>query len=367
MRRSSQISTAIALALALVLGLGDERVGSSHSQDRTTPASTAGQTSQPLKGGTSTLLPDGTWLLLGGDGENGALDAAAIQDTSLNSTRLLSSSLHYPRAWHTATLLPDGTVFILGGIGADGQVVDVAESFNPATKQFAVLPSVDLTARAYHSATLLTDGRVLVAGGVSKYGELLSTAELWDPTTNTPSHLTSEPGAARRGHSATLLSDGRVLLWGGSGVGDKTPEGSELFDPESESFVPVDTLPSQSDSVTQSPALVGSLPQDRSEGVSVSTIIGLRFSVLLRVQNVSDHEVTLIGKEGLVPASVVPVDEGRLVFVTPTQRLQPRKDYTLSVRGLIDRSGRTCLMLRLHSQLSDPRSMPNRGLFNLTT
>src|ERR1700722_6474784 len=68
-------------------------------------------------GQSSTLLPNGNWLLLGGVDANGKPESTAfVRNSETGSVSPLSGKLIYPRAWHTATMLPDGTVFVFGGL-----------------------------------------------------------------------------------------------------------------------------------------------------------------------------------------------------------------------------------------------------------
>src|SRR2546426_8732567 len=54
-------------------------------------------------GRTTTLLPDGGWLLIGGAGTTGANGSVAVWDSGTGQARFVAS-LQYPRAWHSATL-----------------------------------------------------------------------------------------------------------------------------------------------------------------------------------------------------------------------------------------------------------------------
>src|SRR6185503_8132900 len=114
-------------------------------------------------GQTSTLLPDGRALLLGGVGPNGPTDEALLQDLHTGRTSPLGAKLRVARAWHTATTLPDGTILILGGFDSRNRIVTKAELFDPRTNTFALLPSQHqlISARARHTATLLLDGSLL--------------------------------------------------------------------------------------------------------------------------------------------------------------------------------------------------------------
>src|SRR3990167_1415823 len=121
-------------------------------------------------GESDTLLPDGRWLRVGGEGPSSPLATASIWDALTGTTTSLNE-LQHARSRHSATMLPDGTVLVLGGLGPDGKVVDVAELFNPDSQAFQSLPTTGLTPRARHTATLLTDGRVLITGGTSSEGK----------------------------------------------------------------------------------------------------------------------------------------------------------------------------------------------------
>lgn len=134
--------------------------------------------SDDLVGASATLLPDGRWLLLGGEGPRGVQARAELAAGDGLAAARLSATMHRARAWHTATVLPDGTVLIAGGVGGDGSIVGDAELFHPSTQSFELLTDSGITPRAHHTATLLTDGRVLIAGGASSHGTVEAGAEL---------------------------------------------------------------------------------------------------------------------------------------------------------------------------------------------
>jgi hypothetical protein len=123
-----------------------------------------------------TLLPDGRWLLLGGQGPNGPVAGGTFFDPKTGNTTSAPWTLVQPRAWHTATLLPDGAILVVGGMGAGSHVLGTAELFDQPTQAFYPIANTALTARAQHTATLLTDGFVLIAGGVSSTGQVLAQA-----------------------------------------------------------------------------------------------------------------------------------------------------------------------------------------------
>jgi hypothetical protein len=128
-----------------------------------------------LPGQSSTPLPNGRILLLGGEGQEGPVGTAAILDPASSTSIQLSSGLLQGRAWHSATVLPNGKVFIFGGAGNGGNVLATGEVYDPATQEFSSLSPLGLTARAHHTATLLTDGTVLLAGGLDQHDQTLGT------------------------------------------------------------------------------------------------------------------------------------------------------------------------------------------------
>ena len=90
-------------------------------------------------GQTVTLLPDGRWLLLGGEGTE---QRASFWDPA--TALLVEFETAQPRAWHTATVVPDGTVFVFGGVDAEGDVIATPERFDPVTRTFQSLPAAGL-------------------------------------------------------------------------------------------------------------------------------------------------------------------------------------------------------------------------------
>lgn len=292
----------------------------------------AGQPPKFLPGQSATLLPDGRYLLSGGEGPQGPLSIAAILDTRSGTIVPLPNGLHQPRAGHTATMLPDGTILVFGGIGSDGQLVRTPELFDPGTGKFLTLPQLGIAPRAYHTATLLTDGRVLFAGGLSHSGKTLGTLALWDYRARSATTLAAELLVHRSRHSSTLLPDGSILLWGGIAEGTRLDFG-EIFDPDSQRTRMETSEPQQNG---LDPQLEASLPADGSADVLTNVVVALRFSKPLSVETLSNRTVTLSGPLGPVQAKIVPAERGMLAFITPADALVPGTTYILSLSGLSD-------------------------------
>jgi len=159
-----------------------------------------------FSGQTTTLLPDGHRLELGGNGPDGPTAVAR------SGTAVLPAQMHFARAWQTATMLPTGQVLILGGIGRDGEVVRVPALFDPVTMTFTVLADGP-TPRAFHTATVLLDGTVVIAGGIGEPSVPLLSIERWDSRTRARDEVPLP--CARMNHTASLLPDGEIMLWGG--------------------------------------------------------------------------------------------------------------------------------------------------------
>ena len=169
-----------------------------------TPAPTASSRPQETPSAvkpaqSSTLLPDGQILLLGGLGADHKPVADAYLMDRAGKTQKIAAQLHAPRAGHTATVLPDGTVLIFGGVNASGDTIGAAEIYDPAAQNFSPVSS-RLVPRAFHSATLLTDGTLLIAGGVEQNHVFSTSVQKWDYRTGQVTAFDALLAVPRQGH-----------------------------------------------------------------------------------------------------------------------------------------------------------------------
>jgi uncharacterized protein (TIGR03437 family) len=198
---------------------------------------------------TATLLIGGEVLIAGGYAlQPGWPVFASAELFSPRDGKFLpiSGGMTTPRTGHTATLLPDGTVLIVGGDGSSGTALGVssqasAELYDPGNQHFKKTGSMT-TPRTSHTATLLKDGRVLITGGMNsnEKGEQtsLSSAELYDPSTGRFT-ATGSMKQARSASSATLLASGKVLIssYFNYNLPDNDDlEHAELYDPATGTF-----------------------------------------------------------------------------------------------------------------------------------
>ncbi|MEP7273241.1 MAG: kelch repeat-containing protein [Acidobacteriota bacterium] len=187
----------------------------------------AGSLHESRQGCTTTLLPNGQFLVVGGvaAGSTGILKTVELYNPASNGWSY-TGNLIEGRYGHTATLLPNGKVLVVGGeVGAD-QLTNGAELYDPATGTWSGTAAAAITARIGHLATLLANGRVLVVGGFG--GLLLNSAEIYDPATEEWSSI-ANLNSAHYPHTATLLADGKVLVVGLTA--GKPTSSAELYDP----------------------------------------------------------------------------------------------------------------------------------------
>lgn len=121
------LKISLLLSLTVTLGLGRPRARAPYRSSSRSQEAVAASSNRPsaatIVGQTTTLLPDGSQLVLGGMGQTGPIATALVEAPGSNQGTALSSSLIVPRAWHTATILPDGTVLVLGGVDAAGKAL----------------------------------------------------------------------------------------------------------------------------------------------------------------------------------------------------------------------------------------------------
>jgi RHS repeat-associated protein len=279
-----------------------------------------------------TRLPDGRWLLLGGEGSNGsATGGAAVVDPVTGIATPLSGTLLQPRAGHSTTVLPDGSVLVAGGRNGPAYV-DGVEVFDPATGSSTPLSMTGSIARERHTATLLTDGRVLVVGG-SNGGPSGLPAEIWDLQAHTATPV--EGSVDRSGHTAVLQSDGRVLVTGGRGADGRAATTSAIIDPATMTVLPGDTPPA----VEATPIVSASLPAAGASDVPLNTRLVVRFSDDMRVETETAGTIQLTGPSGTMSVKVVGAENGRLAFVWPLDPLVEGETYTLTIDGAVSPRG----------------------------
>ena len=172
----------------------------------------------------ATLMVDGRVLLTGGVQQSALqgqviLATAELYDPERRIFRR-TADMQTSRRMHTSTLLPDGRILIVGGYGgpvpAWGSPLASAELYDPATDMFVRTGDM-IAARGGHSAVSLPNGNVLIVGGSGIAGyPNIPPAEVYHPDTGT--FTAAGAYVARDGCDfcapAIPLRDGRVLFTG---------------------------------------------------------------------------------------------------------------------------------------------------------
>jgi RHS repeat-associated protein len=290
-------------------------------------------------GQSTTLLPDGNYLLLGGVGNDGKSNtSASIRNVKTGTVTSLATGLSRARAWHSATVLPNGQVLIFGGVGSNGRLVSVAELFDPARQSFSPLTNFALQPRARHTATLLTDGTLFVAGGVGEDESPVIRLDQWDFRNGSVHNISSLLLTPREDHIATLLSDGTVLLSGGANNFEGLLKMGELFDPARETTQLIDlAVPNPKN--TDIPQLAASIPAEGEKQVALNSLVAIRFTKQLEVLTINAQTVSLTGPEGTVLGTAIPAEQGMLAFFIPASPLSLDTEYHLNLDGVADANG----------------------------
>lgn len=325
------------------LSSGTPKLSATLQAPKQAPTSTANSRTQETlstvkQSQSSTLLPDGQILLLGGFGADRKPVADAYLVDRSGKTQKIPAQLQAPRAGHTATVLPDGTVLVFGGVNASGDIVSTSELYDPVARTFTSI-STRLIPRAFHSATLLTDGTLLIAGGAVQNHAFPADIQRWDYRKGTVTSFDALLAVPREGHTAALLSDGTVRLSGGTDVFGRPAQVDEIFDPASNQFR--SAIPNEPTVQDQSISrIAASIPEDGASGVDVQSILAIRWTVSLNVTTASSASFTLTDLNGVtVAARVTAAEQGRLVFVLPSASLQAGSTYTLQIRNASDIRG----------------------------
>lgn len=183
----------------------------------------------PAAFGTATTIPwqGGRAVIFAGmgNGERGALVLAGGEVSALEA---LDAPAAWARTGHAAPALPDGSVLVVGGEG-EGGLLASAVRYDPAAMEFALLDDFLMTPRR-NAAVATTDAYLVIAGGEDADGQVVGNAEI----VALPSleHITQVPLVVpRTGASAVALSNGQVLLVGGADADGEPTAVIELFTP----------------------------------------------------------------------------------------------------------------------------------------
>lgn len=185
---------------------------------------------EPIQGQSTTVLPDGRVLIVGGRGTATSQSESWLLDLS-TLTFAAGPAVSPPRNSHSATLLANGKVLIAGGVetvGANRTDTASALLFDPATDTFAPAGELGDAQCCQRAITLSAGphaGKVLFVGG-GQGGSRILPLELYDPVAETFSRPGPALPAPRDTAAYVELEDGRILIAGGAA----TPGNADIQD-----------------------------------------------------------------------------------------------------------------------------------------
>jgi hypothetical protein len=124
---------------------------------------------------TATTLPDGRILVVGGRGGSPYYAGEVIHSSSEIYTPATDSFapmqfMATTRTHHTSTMLPNGTVLVLGGKTDMGSMATWGEIYNPVAGRWDHVTGQMTFGRYLHDTVSLGDGRAIVVGGQDDFG-----------------------------------------------------------------------------------------------------------------------------------------------------------------------------------------------------
>jgi hypothetical protein len=156
------------------------------------------------------LLKDGRVIVAGGDNNDNPLSTAELYDPKTGKFTS-TGALVGAREYASSAVLPDGRFLVVGGDRSGSLTLNTAEVYDPATGSFTATENMGRN-REMPTVAVLKDGSVLVAGGWSDHA--LNSTELFDPATNT-FVFGATLQVPRAEAPAAVLLDGSVLICGG--------------------------------------------------------------------------------------------------------------------------------------------------------
>ena len=155
-------------------------------------------------------LADGRILAIGGHADFGVglRDADIYDPLTKQWTRV--ASMNFGRWYPTSTVLPDGRVLAMSGSDTcETCIVATPEIYDPVSNVWTAMPSANFTSAYYPLMFVLPDGRVLEAGATRS----AMVTKVLDLTTQTWSVVDPVPHDA---HSAVQYEPGKIMKSGSS-------------------------------------------------------------------------------------------------------------------------------------------------------
>ncbi|MDO9325891.1 MAG: hypothetical protein Q7T80_13160 [Methanoregula sp.] len=169
-------------------------------------------------GMTSTVLPDGRILLIGGVDLNHKekSDVWISADKGVTWTREDNYVSWENRAYLSSVTMPNGMVLIMGGLGESGYKNDVSASTTQGMSWHPQVEHAEWSPRSSPSVVLMPDNSIVLMGGTNASGSgyhdvwrSTDTGKSWQQQTG------NAPWSPRWGSSAVAMPDGSIVLMAG--------------------------------------------------------------------------------------------------------------------------------------------------------
>ncbi|MDR1076075.1 MAG: DUF6531 domain-containing protein, partial [Xanthomonadaceae bacterium] len=282
------------------------------------------------------MLGEGKRLRLAEDGTSLSVQSDA------GSRVVAHHAISPARMGASLTRLPSGRILVWGGRDARGSVRSGGLLFDLERNVLVPFDIPGLSSRAGNAVTVLTDGRVLFVGDGARG------AELWDEDSGKMRKLPVPDDMTRTRFASELQADGRVLL---TPHNDTAPGRNDrfLFDPERDIFLrESDDRPGSM--MASATTIAESIPAQKATGVDASAPLAIRFTHVADINTLTPAQITLVGPSGATSLKVVPAEQGRLIFIRPSQPLFPGARYTLFVNGVGTDDGQRLAMTAIDFQ-----------------
>ena len=122
------------------------------------------------------------------------------------------------RFYHSSVAMPDGSIVLMGGEGSVGYKNDVWRSTDNGVTWTLMNASAGWSARRGHSSVVMPDGSIVLMGGSDS---VRHRNDVWRSTDNgaTWTLVNESAGWSVRGfHSSVVMPDGSIVLMGGEGT-----------------------------------------------------------------------------------------------------------------------------------------------------
>ncbi len=173
----------------------------------------------------SVAMSDGSIVLMGGFDDNPYVknDVWRSTDTGATWTRVNASAGWSERRGHSSVAMPDGSIVLMGGDGGGTLMNDTWRSTDNGATWTLVNANSGWTGREYHRSVTMPDGSIVLMGGWSGQDVVYKAMnDTWRSTDKGTTWTLMNAGSgwsARYGHSSVVMPDGSIVLIGGDDGG----------------------------------------------------------------------------------------------------------------------------------------------------